>query len=482
MPLYNCYLADYSFKLLSTTVYLYMITSSQLTRELQKVSSMPKEAGTENNSKMKRLAQSGFAAALCLFVSLNLFLAAFVPLDRLSPSDLPKKNSWECHRALQFVSDSSSLGVPEVVLFGSSLMMIPSTCAEADYLNKVVDPVIEPYSYLMDNLLKANSEDKGHSCFNFALPGAMISDHYMVSKSLFNQERKIKLAVLGISLRDFIDCSVDCAAATPAYNYFQRYFSDQELEEMLPLSMPSIANRGEYLVNKYFYLFGKRLELMKSIDDNIRVSVNQTLGALFPQYSDDNFIASRKNNDTKTSITDVDNILSAQDIRPGSYLIPPNMQLPWQDNTREYKKRFKNANQESFVIQSKYLEKMIEHHNRLGIVTMLVNMPLTEANMKLMPEGSYKKYEELIATLSNREDVVLLDLNDGAKFDIKCFRDTVHMNGRGGKLLMAKIADFISSSSSVQDKNGNACTLATKLELDAKDKGVGIAASSSKSM
>jgi hypothetical protein len=67
----------------------------------------------------------------------------------------------------------------------------------------------------------------------------------------------------------FIDSGVECAASTPAYHYFSRYKTESEIDSLLPLSMPSIFNRGQYLADKYIYLLGKRLQIQVMAGDAI---------------------------------------------------------------------------------------------------------------------------------------------------------------------------------------------------------------------
>lgn len=433
---------------------------------------MPSDKPNKPSQTKAFYARSGFVAALILFVFLNIGLALSVPIEKLPAASLPEKNTWECHRALRFIDDSKKEGAPDIVLFGSSLMMIPSTCAEADYQKRVIDVVTDPYCTLLDHLIKIcnpQAISNSYKCYNFALPGAMISDHYMVSRALFNSQRKVKLAILGISLRDFIDNSVDCAAATPAYNYFQRYLPEQEVDDMVPISMPSFTQRGEFLANKIFYLFGKRLELMNLLNNETSILVQNSLDKVFPDLNNgtDKGTTLSANAD---KLTNVDDILSAQEVKAGSYLIPPNMQLPWNDNTKEYKRRFKTANQTSFKVQSTYLDKLIAHHNKLGTVTLLVDMPLTDANMRLMPEGSYTKYKAMLRKAAKKKNVILLELNDHTKFDLKCFRDTVHMNGLGGQRLMTYIAQCIATTRVNDDTIKEQVSLLSKLNQSQTDR------------
>ena len=69
-------------------------------------------------------------------------------------------------------------------------------------------------------------------------------------------------------------------------------------------------------------------------------------------------------------------------------------------------------------------------------------MPVTPMNMKLMPKGSYESYSAALNTVAQKRQVKVLDLN--GTFDMSCFRDTVHMNGKGGAALLQAIAATLS--------------------------------------
>jgi hypothetical protein len=94
--------------------------------------------------------------------------------------------------------------------------------------------------------------------------------------------------------------------------------------------------------------------------------------------------------------TNPDAALSGTEVTEGMVALRPNAFYPWQDNSREYKKRFKSANQSMFKIQTEYFRRMISQLKSEGVEVLLVNMPLTPANMALMPHGSYDKYLSFI--------------------------------------------------------------------------------------
>jgi hypothetical protein len=144
----------------------------------------------------------------------------------------------------------------------------------------------------------------------------------------------------------FIDSGVECAAATPAYHYFSRYKTESEIDSLLPLSMPSIFNRGQYLADKYIYLLGKRLQIQVMAGDAISIGVLLNCLVLSVEASRaSDSVADSKNSASNSSSTKPDTnpdaALSGTEVTEGMVALQPNAFYPWQDNSREYKKRFK---------------------------------------------------------------------------------------------------------------------------------------------
>ena len=416
---------------------------------------------------------SVFLLALGLFAVVNAGLVALQPLRPMPVERIPTKPTWESHRTRDFMAGAQA---PDAVLFGSSLMMIPTACRDADYLNVTIDPVVHPYSQYMQAKI-AEKTGMQLKCFNFALPGGMISDHYMIVSSLFSNERKPKLAIFGLSLRDFIDSGVECAAATPAYHYFSRFKSESEIDSLLPLSMPSIFNRGQYLADKYIYLLGKRLQIQVMAGDAISSAVTDLLDYSRRRNSGSDGAVATSNASSSANSKDSagnssgtkpdsnpDAALSGTEVTEGMVALQPNAFYPWQDNSREYKKRFKGANDSMFKIQTEYFKRMLSQLKTEGVEVLFVNMPLTPANMALMPHGSYDKYMALLKQTAAEQGCGLLDLNDGKTFVASNFKDPVHMNGSGGKILIDQIAENLNKV------NLSKINLSAKRQVAARDK------------
>lgn len=406
---------------------------------------------TGHNSRTAK--GSVFLLSLGLFAVVNAALVAWQPLQPMAIERIPTKPTWESHRTRNFMAGTQA---PDAVLFGSSLMMIPTACRDADYLNVTIDPVVHPYSQYLQAKI-AEKTGRQLKCFNFALPGGMISDHYMIVSSLFSNERKPKLAIFGLSLRDFIDSGVECAASTPAYHYFSRYKTESEIDALLPLSMPSIFNRGQYLADRYIYLLGKRLQIQVMAEEAISSAVTKAIDSGERGNRGKQSLEPSAQVSTKPD-TNPDAALSGTEVTEGMVALQPNAFYPWQDNSREYKKRFKSANQSMFKVQTEYFRRMILQLNSEGVEVLIVNMPLTPANMALMPKGSYEQYLSLIQQTAREPGCTLLDLNDGKTFVAGNFKDPVHMNGSGGKILIDKIADCVPDLKAVARKSQVAAT------------------------
>lgn len=426
-----------------------MPETKPLVKPEKRTKEQPCTSETAPSKALKSFATCSFPLALAIFLGINLVSGFIRPLKPLSPAELPFKATWECQRAKRFLADAQGQA-PQTVLFGSSLMMIPTTCAEADYKKAMIDPVVDPYSSCLASLL-IDQDSKKQRAFNYALPGAMVSDHYFIERALFSQTCKPERVVLGITLRDFIDCGVDTPTATPAYIHYRNYLSEEALDAVLQKNL-NLWQKRNYFAERYLYLWGRHNEIQKLATKPLQATYDELVSRLGINTKAENLLTAAKDSTTggetpQKSGDKVDAIMAAQEVKPGNFVILPEMKLPWQDNTREYKRRFAHKNEAIFKAERAFLDDLLAYNSSLGIETTIVNMPLTESNMKLMPKGSYDEYKAMLATLRNR-GVNVLDLNDSS-FDLSCFRDTVHMNGRGGAKLLAAIATHINTN---QDK------------------------------
>ncbi|HEY9787826.1 MAG TPA: hypothetical protein V6D17_20735 [Candidatus Obscuribacterales bacterium] len=378
--------------------------------------------------------------AVVIFACFNVTLYLWQPRINVAPADLPVRTSWEWWRARSFESEKVA---PDIVLLGSSLIMIPATLADVEFLQQDIDAVRHTRVVSLERRLQNEGAGNQIKSFNFALPGAMISDDYMVTRALLSGERKPRVLVLGLSLRDFIDNGVEAATATPAFQYFRHYFPLKDIETLVA---PTLPGRFEFLQSQILFLWDKRLQLQALASGALRCLASGMLGTSNMSAAQAAFLKA-----SLTSAADEgEDMTSATCVREGAFIHRPNTVRPFKDNTREYRKRFRTAHQELFNNQVVFLERLLALANERGIEVVIVNMPLTERNMKLMPKGSYAQYLSALQSASIKYGARVFDMNDQRSFLVSDFLDSVHLNASGSKKFVDKLAAYMSRDGAVR--------------------------------
>jgi hypothetical protein len=371
---------------------------------------------------LKDFFKTRLSTALMLVGLINLGLFLAQPAAQVDAASLPSSHCWEWWRTRSYVK---SVVPPDVVLLGSSLVMIPISFRDADYLNKNLDAVSHDHSVYMQDMLKERAGLADLQCFNFALPGGMISDDYMIFRALIhNQERtthKPKLLVIGITLRDFLESHVSSASSTNTFHYFRHFF---DIDDIASIAMPEFWQRFDYWQGKFLYMVGKRLDMQVAFDDGVKKAVAGVFGRAPEKELDAPVLTANVAHNLKT------------EAEPGDYPLVPREKFLYEDNSAEYKKRFSHPSAKLFKTQSEFLSKLLTQAKADNIKVLLVNMPLTAANMSLMPVGYYDRYLQTVRTATEQYGCAYLNLNDGQTFTSADFRDTAHMNSDGGKKLI----------------------------------------------
>lgn len=369
--------------------------------------------------------------SLVLLVVANVTLCLTKPLSKVDPDSLPAAHTWVWWATKEYQEQKF---VPKVVLLGSSLVMHPVSRADADYMGIDLDYVKHHRSVLMEQLMNQTFKTPG-SVYNFALPGGMVSDDYIVTRALLTGERKPEVLVVGLSLRDFIDNGVHCAGATPAFRYLKRY---TDIEDLLDLAMPQIWQRFDYYVSNGFYIWGKKLDLQVLLSEQCKEQFAAWCGKTFPAC---------RLAEGDLSRNQPSNLRS--EVEEGMMIVKSKERYSWEDNSTEYKKRYRTPNAEMFETQKLFLDKLIALAKEKNIGVVLVNMPLTPGNKALMPTGSYDQYLAHLTSTAQKYDLPLVNLDSSGRFTRENFYDTSHMNGSGGKKLIESIVSALAADQRV---------------------------------
>jgi lysophospholipase L1-like esterase len=117
----------------------------------------------------------------------------------------------------------------------------------------------------------------------------------------------------------------------------------------------------------------------------------------------------------------------------------------WQRSVDEYSMRYRKFNAVQYSTQQRFLQDLLTTCHDRQIQVLLVNMPLTEDNRKLMPQGLYKSYLDNLQTVAANNAVPLLDLSK-EQFPDQCYYDTVHLNEAGAKLFQAQLQKVLKAN------------------------------------
>lgn len=310
--------------------------------------------------------------------------------------------------------------------------MIPLSLCDCDYFNKEVDVALHSHcQYLEQALQKRGFQNP--SCFNFALPGGIVSDDYIAVRALMQEEKKPKVLVIGMTVRDFIDRHVSCAAASPVFKYLQRFTN---IDDLVSIAMPEIWQRIDYSLGKGLYLEGKRLDIQVLTDASIKALVLHAVPQGTPVLDLQAF--------TPKSNNVVEKLARADE---HAFVLEPHTNWAYEDNSSEYRKRFGNGNDQLFKSENQFLDKLLILAQEKQIRVVIINMPLTAANIALTPKGYYSRYMNTVRQSCAQHDAEFYDFNDEKSgFVLADFKDTAHMNAAGGKKLLDKLVDLLDPS------------------------------------
>jgi len=371
------------------------------------------------------VAKSPVTIGALLILLINAALLCWQPFARVDPKKMPATHTWTWWAVQEYLGTNPT---PPVVLIGSSLIMHSLSRQDADFLNQDLDYVRHHRSIYLESLFKRKFGADNAACFNFSLPGDLVSDNYMIVRTILTGEHKPQYVVMALSLRDFIDNAVNCPATTPPFRYLKRF---TDISDIANLAMPKIWQQFDFRFGQVFYLWERKLDL--------QVLAEEWAKTLFRPWSQKAAAPSLLNNlDYRHHVPA--NLHS--EVEEGMAIVKAHQPVTYDPNYADYKRRCGKANQPMFAIQAEFLRKALQICKERGIKVVVLNMPLTPENLALMPPGSYEQYLNTVRDCSAAQGFPFEDLNSDKRFGHSDFYDTAHMNASGGKKLAEAISQF----------------------------------------
>lgn len=364
---------------------------------------------------------SGFIVALLAFCSVNVCMvklthrqAKHFDLSSLNQQQrmFGRVGSWWLAR--DYLRQNPP---PSVFIFGSS-QMGGLQCADARVLGRNVDFTLDHESVTLEQELSKRLNSK-ITVFNGAIPGAMISDHVVISRSLFTEQAKPKLAIIGFSPRDFIDNTCPSATSTEAFMFFSKF---ADLDNHLPLFFPSCVDQMQWQISQC-------LPLRNNVQASLSTGTNGSARIV------------RKPATVQSAMM----YKPFEAIEPGQCTIGPNPPKIFVDNTSDYSNRYKNYLNGSLKQQLQFFQIFCSQMKANGIQVVAVSMPVLPTNRALLPTWFWIYFSSQIQSIADKTGAYCINFSDNPSFQIDDYFDSVHLNTEGGLKFASMLANKIVS-------------------------------------
>ncbi len=357
--------------------------------------------------------------ALVVFVVINVVLPIYDNIEvRIKSAHAPAHElASNCLKTAVEELHKSPRTKDSTVLMGSSVLWIPVW--KCDMAMAPGAPINFHRSKWLEKYLQGKTA-KAPDVVNLAIPGAFVSDQYLITDKLLSGKSKPGMIIYGMVPRDFMDSNLSGPALTPT---FDSLMGLNDLLRLSDLFFDSFQEKADLALGKVVYLFGKR--------GLLQARAGKTADELLRVHGDD---AAEIKFDPKN---------------PQAYF---SHEALWARSVKEYRNRYKFFNVEQFEKQKKFLDALMALCRERDIELVLVNMPLTKDNIALMPDGLYEQYLSFIEATASQHKVPFVDLQSRG-YDDNDFYDTAHLNEHGGAKVLSLAGDLIAGRLNQENRN-----------------------------
>ncbi len=374
--------------------------------------------------------RSTFVLASVLFVAMNAVMSFSSPF----PFDSYKFNyrgwSWWTFNALR-----NSSRISNIAIIGSSTMVSAIAGCDANYLKRGLDLTEHHRASYLESKLKKAYPCGEFETFSLSAPGQMPSDAYISLKAMVATANRPDIVIYGLAPRDFIDSTLSAPGDTDAFRYLTRIVN---IDDVFQRVFRSPYGKLDWCLQRLIYLYGYSLDFRMDLTECATTVVN---AAVPKPWTNKPF--------TWWDRRDViPNYLPAE-IHPEAVMAGPidleTAKKRYTDNTLEYLQRYKHPDSHTYKTQMYFLGKIAEFCRKERIELVLVNMPITKQNLKLLRNGGegYWDYLQLLREFAFPRSVSLFDLNKFDRYSQEDFHDSVHLNAFGGQKFFDDICGSI---------------------------------------
>lgn len=385
----------------------------------------------------KRIARSTAILLIVFFIGFELVIRELRPLRLFNHTGLTTINqNFLVSKLPPCISAADN---PEVLLLGSSLVLVPSVRCDDSFHNRKTRYDRWYYRNVIDEYTKADffqdalaqSSQQKRRVLDLAVAASIMSDQYLILKKYLDSGKTPQLIVCGIAPRDFLDNLRQDPEKTPTYSILADLTCIKDLLDQ-KRSKEGISN----------FAFGYFSEVYK-----YRADYKTFLAGLASRVSGhpvDLYTATHAGKgepesqgagvlaEPKVDAGVLDNSKPVYTARPNNLF-----------DLKEYERIYLPVNNKVFKLQISYLDRFLALAKSHDIPVVLVEMPVTQENLALLPAGIKQRFATKIAELATRYDAKLITTNNRLSFGKEDFEDSVHLNTAGGIKLFSFVADQI---------------------------------------
>ncbi|CAN5382542.1 hypothetical protein BH10CYA1_BH10CYA1_21290 [soil metagenome] len=400
-------------------------------------SAHPKASKTKDVSANKRQRTSkvlsAFTLSLVAFAAINAGIA-YSPYARVNP-ETTSYHSWTWWT----VNDIRQATKPaNVVLLGSSLMVAAVAECDANFLKHSLDLATYRGASYLDKVLH-DKLDGTFNTMNLSAPGQMPSDAYLTLNAALNEGMKPNVIVYGLAPRDFLDGTMQSPSDTEAFKYLRR---SVDISDCGFDYYSSPFGKLDWLLQRSVNLYGISLDCRLALE------------RLSRQYLSHNGLINlpEKEGAAGPFATRLRALLRPFNIEPGTFLAlqTVNDKSSMIDNRRDYMDRYRNPDHRLYETQFRFLNRIVNRCEKENIKLVLVQMPITHENVEILKPAVYSNYKADLAKLCDDKKISLLDLCKFDQYSKNDYRDTVHLNGFGGKKFVDNLVAAIGADNQLK--------------------------------
>lgn len=382
----------------------------------------------KKNNLLEFLRSSYVAQGMLLILIVNIGLLLVNPVGKVDPEASQPVRTW----AWWAVKDYRNQKEPvDLVMLGSSFIMNPTWMNEAVYRQQDVDLVVDHRVRFLENTIKSKTPVDNLNCFNFGLPGAMVSDQCMILKTMCEGDKKPDIAVLCMAPRDLMDCRFNNAGLSKHFRYLANFTDSEDQSNLWNLAFNDLSGKSTDIFSNSIY-FKTRAKDIQSLSAQALKNTFSPLIATLPESPLD-----------KKSEEDRRNVFKRDEIEQGAWTAHPNTPYWYIDSSQDCRQRYKHLNNEVFENQKLWLELAIATCKERGIKPAIVHVPSSKLARQCMHEGIYQRHAELLEAVTSKHDVPYFNLDPLWNHEKEDFTDWGHMGPKGGAKMLTAIGEFI---------------------------------------